>query len=301
MLALSLAAGIATAFAGRAIPGSGIGSQAGISPLHYALAQGPVILRYLRMLVLPWGFTVDPDIHVPGVALGLLAWVAITALVLVAHGSSLVRHRGTTLERCATSGLVLLLTSSSIFPAADLAADRRMYLPMIAFSTALGLVLSKVRWPYVVVAALAVLSFYRTTVWHSEQSLWSDAVSKAPHKARPLLQLARATGGQRGLELLEQAKTIAPNDPDIPSEEGRIDLAMGKPQDALVAFGRALALQPHSAEAYNNRGVALLLLGQRDAARTDFDRALRIDPCQPDARLNLSRLGVALPGCYDQR
>ena len=85
--------------------------------------------------------------------------------------------------------------------------------------------------------------------------------------------------------------TFAPQDPDIATEEGRIDLTIGKPQDALVAFGRALALDPGNAAAYNNRGVALLMLGQREAARADFERALKIDPGQPDARLNLSRLG----------
>ena len=171
-----------------------------------------------------------------------------------------------------------------------------MYLPLIAFSAALGLLLSKIKTRpvvWIVVATFAVLSFVRTTVWHSEESLWSDAVAKAPRKIRPRIQLARSVGGARGLEILEQAKSLAPDDPVILSEEGRIDLDIGKPQQALVAFGRALALDPASAAAHNNRGVALLALGQREAARTDFERALRIDPCQFDARLNLLRLGVA--------
>jgi Tfp pilus assembly protein PilF len=45
----------------------------------------------------------------------------------------------------------------------------------------------------------------------------------------------------------------------------------------------------------NNRGVALLALDQKEAARADFERALAIDPCQFDARLNLLRMGISKP------
>ena len=70
-------------------------------------------------------------------------------------------------------------------------------------------------------------------------------------------------------------------------------MSLGMPERALPEFGRALALSPHSVDAMNNRGVALLALHQREAARADFERALAIDPCQFDARLNLSRLGIS--------
>ena len=53
------------------------------------------------------------------------------------------------------AGLILLLPSSSIFPAADLAADRRMYLPMLAFAAAAGLVLARVK-PMSIVAMIVV-------------------------------------------------------------------------------------------------------------------------------------------------
>ena len=55
------------------------GWQAGITPWHYFLAQGPVVLRYLRLLIVPYGFTVDPDIRVPAVWLGLAAWVVVVS------------------------------------------------------------------------------------------------------------------------------------------------------------------------------------------------------------------------------
>jgi tetratricopeptide (TPR) repeat protein len=255
------------------------------------MTEGVVILRYLRMLLLPWGFTVDPGIPFPPQWLGWLAWLAVLGLTLLAWR---------TLHRSQAGiwflgGLVLLLPSSSIFPANDLAADYRMYLPMIGFAACIGILLERARPVYLAPAFLALMcfSFIRTTVWQTEGSLWADAVEKSPAKVRPRIQLARTVEPARALDILEQAQRIAPVDPQIPSEEGRAYLSLGKPEQALVRFGRALALAPGSAEALNNRGAALAALNQKDAAKQDFERALGIDPCQFNARLNLRRLGIS--------
>jgi protein O-mannosyl-transferase len=291
MLALAAAEGVHILLATAATPGSGAGLQSGVSWSAYALAQGIVILRYLRLLALPWGFSVDPAVEIPSVALGLGAWIAVVALAALAA-------RRFTRARAGLwflGGLLLLLPSSSVLPAADLMADRRMYLPMIAFAACAGLLLEKMR-PVVLVpglAALVALSFIRTGTWRTEESLWRDAMEKAPDKVRPKIQLARTLDPKSALELLEQARRTAPEDPVIASEEGRVYLNSGNPQMALGAFGRALALSPRDAAALNNRGAALLALGQRDAARLDFERALAIDPCEFDARLNLLRMGIA--------
>jgi len=291
MIALALAAGIRVMLVARSTPGSGAGAQAGISPMAYFVTQGAVILRYLRMLILPWGFTVDPDIHTPPKWIGTLAWIAVLALA----GLALLQFKRLRAGFWFLAGLLLLLPSSSIFPAADVAADRRMYLPMIGFAVCAALLLQRAR-PVLLGAsllALVSLSFLRTMTWRTEESLWADAVYKAPRKVRPRIQLARAVEPARAIAILEEAKQLAPNDPAIVSEEGRVYLNVGRPELALVEFGRALALAPRDAEAMNNRGAALLALDQKDAARQDFERALAIDPCEFDARLNLLRIGIA--------
>jgi len=300
MFALAAAVGLRVLSATSRISGSGAGANAGISWSSYALAQGIVVLRYLRMLVLPLGFTVDPYIAAPPVWMGVLAWLSVG---LMAIAAALLAWRGQRAALWFLTGLILLLPSSSILPAADLAADRRLYLPMIGFAAAAGLLIE--RFPpavaVAVVAFLAFLSAIRTETWRTEASLWEDAAAQAPLKVRPKIQLARAVGPERGLEILEQARALAPRDPRVPAEEGRIYLAAGRPDQALMAFGRALALEPRNADAYNNRGVALLALNQKQAAQQDFERALTIDLCQFDARVNLLRLGVAVPPAHDCR
>jgi tetratricopeptide (TPR) repeat protein len=262
----------------------------------YALTEGLAILRYFRMLVLPWGFTVDADFPVRAIWLGVLAWLVLLGLALLAWRARNRSQAGIWF----LAGLALLLPSSSIFPANDLAADYRMYLPMIGFAGCIGLLLERARPLYLaaVFIALVGLSFLRTEVWRTEESLWADAVEKAPAKVRPRIQLARAVDPARALEILEQAQRMAPDDPEIPSEEGRIYLGLGNPGQALVEFGRTLALTPRSADALNNRGAALLALKQRDAAIGDFKRALDLNPCQFNARLNSQHLGISAPGSW---
>lgn len=293
MFVLAVAAGIRVMLLTRSIAGSGAGAQAGVSPQAYLIAQGVVILRYLRLLLLPWGFTVDPDIQIPPVWLGVLAWLAVLSLAAVA----LLHFRPARPGFWFIAGLVLLLPSSSIFPANDLAADRRLYLPMIGFAACAGLLLQRIRPAYLaaVFVLLASLSVLRTAVWRTEESLWTDAAEKAPDKLRPKVQLARAVPPDRAMSILDDAQRRAPDEPRIATEKGRVYLTLGKPAQALGEFGRALALAPRDANAINNRGAALLALDQKDAAREDFERALSIDPCEFNARLNLQHLGVVTP------
>jgi len=283
MMTLSLVAAARVVYALEVTPGAAAGLNAGISPWHYFLAQGPAIWRYLRLLIVPYGFTVDPDMAVPPMWLGLAAWAAIGALVWVAWRYS----------RWALIGLVLLIPSSTIFPAADLAVDRRMYLPMLGFAAAAGVLFDRIK-PGVVSAAVAVgltlVSVERTQVWMTEESLWREAVERAPAKIRPRIQLARALPAARALEVLSKARDLAPHDPAVATEIGKTLLSEGQPEAALPEFGRALALDPRDARNFNNRGVALEALGQTEAARADFEHALSMDPSLAEARANLAKM-----------
>jgi hypothetical protein len=291
MLGLSFILGMRVLIATKLVSASGGGFASRVTPIEYLSVQGIVILRYLRLLIVPWGFTVDPEIRV---VVPWLAWLAVVALIGAAvYGA--IRFRGACVWML--GALILLIPSSSIFPADDFAADHRMYLPMIAFCAAIGLIVE--RWdPRVLVAGavvLAGLSVMRTHMWSSERTLWEEAVERAPDKVRPRIQLARSVDAKEGLAVLDAANRRFPNQFNIETERGRLLLATGHPPEALAAFGHALALSPKSALAFNNRGVALAALGQNDAARADFERALRADRCFAEAADNLRRLGFAVP------
>ncbi len=275
MTAMSLVTGLHTVYATLVVKGSGAGFTAGIGPLQYLASQGYVIVRYFRLLAIPWGFTIDPEIH-PALWQQVSAWSAVAVAVIALRKN-----------RWVLGGMILLIPSSTIFPAADLAADRRMYLPMIAFSAALAPFL--IRWRYALAVVLMVLSIGRMEVWRTERSLWEEAFQRSPGKTRPAIQLARVVPPQEALQVLE----TVPANADVLTERGRVYLDLGQPGEALREFGQALALAPGDAHAINNRGAALLALGQARAASADFERALQIDPTLEDARHNLARAKAA--------
>lgn len=299
MLGLALGAVLRVAVIASLNPGSGAGAAAGVSPAGYFLTQGYALLRYLQLALIPVGFTVDPDIPILRDWRGVVSWLAVAALA-VASLRAVNRMRA---GFWFLAGLILIAPTSSIFPAADLAADRRMYLPMLAFSAVVGMLVERTAYPVLLTAGgivLAMLSFARTDVWLSEARLWEDAMQWAPDKARPRVQLARVSPPQLALDYLLEAKRIAPDDPLVASELGKLFLERGKASEALAEYGRAVALEPNNAMAINNRGVALNLLGMRDHAIADFRHALELEPCLVDARRNLRVAGVATslpPGC----
>jgi len=242
------------------------------------------------MTILPWGFTIDPSIERPSLAIAVLAWAVVAMLILVASRRFAQLREGFWF----LGGLILLAPSSTILPAADLAADRRMYLPMIAFSALLGLALARTNWKAAsaVVLLFAAVAFHYSALWRNPEELWTEAIRQAPEKVRPRIQLARSVEPSRALSILDDADRMMPDNPDILAEKGRVLLQLGRAADALGVFGRALAVDPTNARAINNRGAVLLALGQAEAARADFERALDRDGCLFDARLNLLRMGI---------
>jgi hypothetical protein len=289
MFLLSLAFGLRVLFLTAVTTGSGAGAQAGISASEYFVRQGAAITGYLLGLVIPL-YSIDPPS--PPDSLWFL-WIAVFVIAFFASQ----RFSGAQAGFWILGGLALLLPSSSVFPAADVMAFRRMYLPMLAFGAAFAMYVPKQTW---ILALLAVVSIYRCYVWASPERLWREAVHRNADGSRPYVQLARAVEPHQAIMLLERAKALHPDSPLVASELGRMYLASGVPGRALTEFGRALAMAPNNAQALSNRGVALLVLKQTAAAKSDFERALQIDPCAFEARLNAQRMGlhpVPAPQC----
>jgi hypothetical protein len=288
MFIISAAAAGRVAWVAAHTPGSGAGAEAGISPMTYLAAQGLAILRYFRLAVLPTGFSFEPNLDAtPGLA-AIAAWGVIAALA----GISLRHVRGAGVWFLMI--LLLLAPTSSIFPAMDLAADRRMYLAMLGAGGLAGAALAGTRYPPLLAAGaivLGMLSWVRAGVWQSPEALWEDAMRGAPRKLRPRVQFSRVVEPRRALEILEEARSFAPNDPDLAAELGRVKLQLGLPGEALTEFGKVVGQRPRDAMAFNNRGTALLALELDTHAEADFRRAIRLDPCLVEPYLNLRLMG----------
>lgn len=290
MLALSCVFGLRVLWATTVTQGSGAGAQSGVAPLEYFSVQGAAVLRYLRLLLWPHGFSFESPLTLSA---QWWAWLPVAISAYVATRRFDKAREGFWW----LSALLILAPSSSILPAMDLSADRRMYFALAATGAVIGLWLHR-RPPWMAIGlgvALAGLSTMQSQAWCDPQALWRQAIAQAPGKVRPHIQLARQLPPAEALAVLTEAQSFAPNDANLASEKGRIQLESGNPQLALSEFGRALALAPDDARMVNNRGVALSRLGQTEVAKLDFERALRMEPCLFDALWNLRRLGYAHP------
>jgi regulator of sirC expression with transglutaminase-like and TPR domain len=74
---------------------------------------------------------------------------------------------------------------------------------------------------------------------------------------------------------------------------GKVYFELGRFDEAVRSFDRALRLYPTDLWALNNRALSLSALGRFDDARMDLNRALSLDPTFEPAKQNLARLSGA--------
>jgi tetratricopeptide (TPR) repeat protein len=279
--ALAAGAGWVTLRATAEVAGSGAGVAAGIGALDYLATQVASLARYAREFVLPFPLVFDdPVAALPRWA--ALAWVGILAAIWWKRGE--IRQR--TGVFWLVAALVFLGPTTSVFPLADYSTGRRMYL---AVACAAAAVLPLVRGNAVVAAALAGLSLVEGQRWSSAERVWRWSYEHT-ETLRPALELARVSPAEEARKIVESRRGVGEGKADFHTELGRLDLAEQNAAGALRHFGRALALDPERPSHYYNRGVALAALGQREAAREDFERTLRMDPRHRMAREAITAL-----------
>lgn len=285
------------------------GLPAGVA---YLLAQPGVLLRYLRLLLLPIGQNLDHDVAVPSSPATpevLLPVAALALLVVLPAGWAWRRRQDDPLARVVPFAagwfLLTIAVESSVIPLADLMFEHRVYLPSVALFACAGLLLdrglSRLRpgparagWAITaaVVLVLAVATWARNEVWRSPESLWSDVLAKSPRKARPYVQLAQAAAGRgahrEAVNLLERAVHVARPAPHVHLLLGLAHRSLGDLGAAEAALRRQQALGFGDFEgSHLALGLVLLETGRQSEACAHFDAEVRAHPANPDALENV--------------
>lgn len=150
---------------------------------------------------------------------------------------------------------VLLVPTSSVIPIQDLAAERRMYLPLVGLLIVLVDLLLRSNLSVGVTTALftvalifSALTHDRAKVWGSDTAFWSDTVAQSPEKARGYTHLAFAYVRTRRcsevLSLSEHIPDRIRNTPEFLGMLGHAYACDHRMGDAVKAFERAVQVAP---------------------------------------------------------
>jgi tetratricopeptide (TPR) repeat protein len=99
---------------------------------------------------------------------------------------------------------------------------------------------------------------------------------------------ARAGWGEKALEILQQAITLAGENPEVHSNMGTVLKQQGRFEEAARAYQQALSLHPRYALAYHQMGNLYRETGRLNDAAEAYARALELQPNLLRAQVNLA-------------
>ena len=138
---------------------------------------------------------------------------------------------------------------------------------------------------------LGMLSWQRAWAYESEETLWTDTLTKNPSSwmAYDNLGVALYQKGQvdEAIDHYQKALQINPNFAEAHSDLGLALFQKGQMDEAITHYQKALEIKPNYVEAHYNLGNALLQKGQIDEAIEQYQKALEINPNYAKAHCNL--------------
>ena len=283
--------------------GKSAGFHLGLSPWTWWMTQCQVFWTvYLKLVVWPWPLSIQyetPYLKTLGEA---WPWVLATGLLVLAVSVALWKNRPAGFVGAA---VLLILAPTLVVPIlTEIAAERRMYLPLAFLVPAVvfGIyrLLSKFRWLMIAGSLTAVglailfgiVTTWRLAAFHDPLTLWQDTVDHQPQnsRARSILgiSLLKADQVERAFEELKESLRLNPDSADDHVNYGNALMRTGHPQEALDQWRAALQIDPDSVEALNNVGTVLQEAGHLDEARKYHEHALELKPESAEVHNNLA-------------
>jgi Flp pilus assembly protein TadD len=291
----------------RVVPAEGV-FNVGMTSWQYARTQFYYIIHYLRLALWPSPLVLDYGVTVATSATQIVPYAIVVVLLLAVTAMALVRR-----PKLGFLGIwffaILAPTSSFVPLAGQVAAERRMYLPLAAvialtvLAAYAGLAQGRRRlarqadsapgrtpawlrataWTTVLAAATALgaATWQRNQSYRSALSILADTVEKCPSNFRARAAYAGELVESDPDAALWEADLAVGQKPDYAvayDARGCARQAKGLPEAAIRDFDQAVALKPRYAKAYSDRAVAHGSMEQYDAAVKDCDKAIELKP-----------------------
>lgn len=291
---------------------------------EYFFSQLPVIIKYLRLIILPVGQNVEHQaVHYttlaawPVLSAGLFLSIALLAgFMLILRG-----RKRSPLLIFSGFGIVwfflALSVESSFIPIVDLMFEHRLYLPFAGLCMAVAVPVARMaelrRKPDMFVAGAGVLilllagtTAVRNEVWRTPVSLWQDATAKSPGSSRAWNNLAYAYLKEKkpdmALPALVRSIELNANFPDVWNNIGialdQLGRYQGRYHRIFTNYENSTDLARSQtvwfANVSNALGLAHEHLGQPAAAIQSYKKALSMKPDLAVARYNLAVAALAM-------
>lgn len=156
---------------------------------------------------------------------------------------------------------------------------------------------NKMLLSFLFVGILGYSTIERNKVWESPVAFWRDIVIKAPEKARGHNNLGVALSEvgkyEEAIEYYKRAISLDSHYSDPWSNIAVAYSMVGKLDLAISSLHNAIKIMPYYAEAYNNLGTLYLNKKDYDQAEKVLNIALQIRPYYGKAYINLARIYLA--------
>lgn len=264
---------------------------------------GDSLAFYLWKTVWPFGLGIDHGrsptaVFASGIAYG--AWLVPVALAVAIYWT---RERTAWWGALALFVLGILPVSGLIpFSYQDIStvADRYAYLAMLGPALAVAWFLTSHRgagW-YLAFSCLAVLcaatSAWQASRWRDDQTLYAHSIDVNPtsYISHTLLgrtlQLQQKADVKRARDNFLAAIAIAPERPRAYCDLGLLEHRLGRHDESLQQYQRAIEADPQFAEAHLGVGLALAALERHTEAIVAYRRGLELEPQYAPGWLNLA-------------
>ncbi len=275
------------------------------------LTEPHIVLFYLSLIFYPLSQRLSVD-HDVTIAHSLFStWTTVPSILLIL---ALILFALTQIHKRPILSFAILfffinhLIESTIIPL-ELIFEHRNYLPsmFLFMPVAAGLLYllktyknrNKTIYAAIIIFIPLLLTtigwntYLRNSVWASEQSLWLDALKKAPNNARPLAKLGELAGWnkeknprQLALSIGYYQKALTSYSPRtsfkaaILGNMGEIFFMYGLYDQAISYYSKSLALNSTFNNSKYGLAKTLVVKGKFDDALKEIDSALKTDPSQ---------------------
>lgn len=264
------------------------------TPGERLLTQPRVVLWYVSLWLFPAGSRLTLDHEIMTSTGAFTPWTTLPAILVLAGLTGLALMRAERYRLLALGWLWFvagLALESSVLPL-EMAFEHRLYLPslgLVMIALDLGSRLRLSRRAAAVAACIALLwfagSYGRNRTWKDAETMWKDAVEKAPAKSRPWANLCAgehvaghyqkaAVGCLTAIRLDEKNATAWYN-------LGLSLYRLSRFAEAEQALTRSSQLEPGWAESRYQLGLAQARLGKLAEAEQSLERAVKLNDQDP--------------------